>query len=60
MTLSAQDIVLTHGATEALNLALRAVTRTGDYVGIEAPSYFNLYPSLSRLVCARHNLTADL
>lgn len=49
MALSVQDIVLTHGATEALNLALRAVTRTGDYVGIEAPSYFNLYPSLSSL-----------
>ncbi|MBU9480907.1 PLP-dependent aminotransferase family protein [Burkholderia multivorans] len=49
MTLSANDIVLTHGAVEALHLALRAVTRSGDYVGIEAPSYFNLYPLLSSL-----------
>ncbi|PRF63001.1 GntR family transcriptional regulator, partial [Burkholderia multivorans] len=49
MTLSADDIVLTHGAMEALHLALRAVTSAGDHVGIEAPSYFNLYPLLSSL-----------
>lgn len=46
---SADCIVLTHGAMEALNLALRVVTQTGDCVGVEAPSYFNLYPLLSAL-----------
>ena len=49
MTLAAADIVITHGAMEALHLALRAVTRPGDSVGIEAPSYFNLYPLLDSL-----------
>ncbi|WP_454753574.1 aminotransferase-like domain-containing protein [Cupriavidus necator] len=49
MDLTADCIVLTHGAMEALHLALRAVTRPGDFVGIEAPSYFNLYPLLSAL-----------
>lgn len=49
MTMSAADIVLTHGAMEALHLALRATTRAGDHVGVEAPSYFNLYPLLSAL-----------
>ncbi|RKT99055.1 GntR family transcriptional regulator [Burkholderia sp. Nafp2/4-1b] len=49
MHLSAENIVLTHGAVEALQLALRACTRPGDHVGIEAPSYFNLYPLLSSL-----------
>lgn len=42
-------IVLTHGAMEALQLALRAVTVPGDAVGVEAPSYFNIYPLLSSL-----------
>ena len=49
MNLPAESIVLVHGANEALHLALRAVTRVGDFVGIEAPSYFNLYPLLSAL-----------
>lgn len=49
MALSPDDIILTHGATEALHLALRATTQAGDHVGIEAPSYFNLYPLLSAL-----------
>lgn len=49
MRLAAESIVLTHGAVEALQLALRATTRAGDTVGIEAPSYFNLYPLLDSL-----------
>ncbi|SDC66778.1 DNA-binding transcriptional regulator, MocR family, contains an aminotransferase domain [Cupriavidus sp. YR651] len=49
MDLTADCIVLTHGAMEALQLALRAVTQAGDYVGIEAPSYFNIYPLLAAL-----------
>lgn len=49
MALTSDDITLTHGANEALHLALRAITRAGDSIGIEAPSYFNLYPLLSAL-----------
>lgn len=49
MSLDPQKICLTHGTTEALQLALRAVARPGDAVGIEAPSYFNLYPLLNSL-----------
>lgn len=45
----AERLLLTHGAMEALQLALRAVTQAGDAVGIEAPSYFNLYPLLTTL-----------
>ena len=44
-----ERIMLTHGAMEALQLALRAVTEPGDAVGVEAPSYFNLYPLLASL-----------
>lgn len=49
MHVAADDIVITHGAMEALHLALRAATVPGDSVGIEAPSYFNLYPLLDSL-----------
>ncbi|MFP3494000.1 PLP-dependent aminotransferase family protein [Pseudomonas sp. SIMBA_059] len=49
MSLEPQNICLTHGTTEALQLALRAVARPGDAIGIEVPSYFNLYPLLNSL-----------
>jgi len=44
---------------EALQLALRAVTRPGDAVGIEAPSYFNLYPLLANLGLKAIELPTD-
>lgn len=34
------EIVITAGAMEALNLCLRAVTRPGDLVAIESPSFY--------------------
>ena len=39
---TADDIVITNGCMEALNLALRAVTTPGDVVAIESPTYFGL------------------
>ena len=38
----ADDVLITHGAIEALNLCLRAVTQPGDVVAIESPAYFGL------------------
>ena len=35
--LSADDIVITSGCTEALTLALRAVTQPGDTIAVESP-----------------------
>ncbi len=49
MTLAPDDIVLTHGCMEGLQLALRAVTRPGGTVGLESPTYFNLLPLLASL-----------
>ncbi|MGG4603162.1 PLP-dependent aminotransferase family protein [Paenalcaligenes sp. Me131] len=43
------DICLTHGCMEAINLALRAVTKPGDSVGVESPTYFYLIPLLNDL-----------
>jgi DNA-binding transcriptional MocR family regulator len=42
MRLTAEDIVVTHGCTEAVNLALRAVTQPGDTIAVESPCYFGL------------------
>jgi DNA-binding transcriptional MocR family regulator len=36
----ADDIVITNGALEALNLSLQALTRPGDAVAIEAPAFY--------------------
>lgn len=49
MQLDPGHIVLTNGCIEALQLALRAVTRPGDTVGIESPTYFNLMPLFAEL-----------
>jgi DNA-binding transcriptional MocR family regulator len=40
--LTAEDFVVTVGAMEALHLALRAVTRPGDAVALESPTYHGL------------------
>lgn len=49
MRLTADDIVVTHGCTEAMNLALRAVTRPGDRVAVESPTFFGLLQILQSL-----------
>lgn len=49
MALQAENIILTNGCMEALQLALRAVTKPGDAVGLESPTYFNLLPLFASL-----------
>ncbi|MES2185358.1 MAG: PLP-dependent aminotransferase family protein [Pseudomonadota bacterium] len=45
----ADDIVVTNGALEALNLCLAAVTRPGDAVLVESPTFYAALQSLERL-----------
>jgi DNA-binding transcriptional MocR family regulator len=40
--LAPDELLLTSGATEAINLCLRAVTKPGDTVAIESPVYFGV------------------
>ncbi|SMF24616.1 aminotransferase-like domain-containing protein [Pseudogulbenkiania subflava] len=47
--LAAEDLVITNGCSEALSLALRAVCKPGDTVGLESPTYFALVPLLKSL-----------
>ncbi len=47
--LTPSEIVITHGATEAIYLSLQAVTKPGDTVAIESPAYYNLLEMLNAL-----------
>ncbi|HEY8936122.1 MAG TPA: PLP-dependent aminotransferase family protein [Cyclobacteriaceae bacterium] len=42
-TPSEDDIVVTAGAVEALSLCMKAVTKPGDTVAIEAPTYYAIF-----------------
>jgi DNA-binding transcriptional MocR family regulator len=47
--LAHDELVVTCGCTEALNLALRAVTRPGDTVAVETPAYFGFLEMIGSL-----------
>lgn len=49
MRITADEVVVTHGCIEALNLALRAVAGPGDTIAVESPTYFGLLQSLENL-----------
>jgi DNA-binding transcriptional MocR family regulator len=49
MALATDEIVLTHGAMEALNLCLNAVARPGDAVVVESPTFYMALQALQRL-----------
>jgi DNA-binding transcriptional MocR family regulator len=44
-----QEVVVTNGAMEALNLCLEAVTRPGDLVAVESPTFYAALQALERL-----------
>lgn len=47
--MAADEIVVTNSCTEALSLCLRAVTRPGDTVAVESPSYYLMLQLLELL-----------
>lgn len=49
MAINANDIVITNGALEALNLCLAAVTQPGDIVLVESPTFYAALQSLERM-----------
>jgi DNA-binding transcriptional MocR family regulator len=48
-TLGADDVVVTAGCMEALALTLKAITRPGDAVAIESPTYFGIFQVMESL-----------
>ncbi|MEQ1744327.1 MAG: PLP-dependent aminotransferase family protein [Saprospiraceae bacterium] len=46
---TSDDVVVTHGCMEALSFCLQTVTKPGDTVAIERPTYFGIFSLLKNL-----------
>ena len=57
--LSPEDIAITCGCSEALFLALKAVSRPGDTIAIESPTYFGFLQVLQALELKALELPTD-
>jgi DNA-binding transcriptional MocR family regulator len=57
--LSPEDIVVTCGCTEALVLALKVVSRPGDTIAVESPTYFGFLQVLEALDLRALELPTD-
>ena len=65
--LAHDELVVTIGCSEALNLCLRAVTKPGDTVAIETPAYFGFLEMIESLnlraleipTCSRQGICLD-
>jgi DNA-binding transcriptional MocR family regulator len=57
--LSPEDVVITCGCTEALVLALKVVSRPGDAIAIESPTYFGFLQVLEALDLRALELPTD-
>ncbi len=49
INISPEEIVITAGALEALNLSLQVCTKPGDWVVVESPTFYGALQSLERL-----------
>jgi DNA-binding transcriptional MocR family regulator len=49
MTIDIEEIVITAGALEALNLSLQTVARPGDTIAIESPTFYGCLQAVERL-----------
>ncbi len=46
---SPDEVIVTNGCLEAITLSLKAVTRPGDTVAVECPTYFGIYQAIESL-----------
>lgn len=56
----ADDIIVTNGALEALNLCLMAVTRPGDVVAVESPCFYAALQAIERLGLRAVEIPVDM
>jgi len=56
---SADEILITCGCTEALHLALKAIAQPGDTIAVESPNYFGFLPILQALHLAVTEIPTD-
>jgi DNA-binding transcriptional MocR family regulator len=55
----AEDIVITSGGMDGLNLALRAVAEPGDVVAVESPTYFGILQAIESVHLRAIEVPAD-
>ena len=48
-SVTADELIITNGCMEALNLCLRAVARPGDIIALESPTYFGVLQIIESL-----------
>ncbi len=53
------EIVVTAGATEAINLCLQAVARPGDTIAVESPTYYAMLQAIERMGMRAIELPTD-
>ena len=58
--MSPDEIVITAGALEALNLSLQAVTEPGDWVVVENPCFYGALQALERLRLKALSVASDV
>ena len=46
---SADDIIITSGATEALSLSIQAVAKRGDIIAVETPTFFSVLRLIEKM-----------
>lgn len=49
LTISADEIIITSGATEAMSLCLQTVARRGDIIAVESPTYFSVLRLIEKM-----------
>lgn len=49
MSIRPDEVILTHGCMDALQLSLRTVTKPGDCIGLESPTYFYMISLIASL-----------
>lgn len=49
MSIGPDEVILTHGCMDALQLSLRTVTKPGDCIGLESPTYFYMISLIASL-----------
>lgn len=52
-TLHADQVLITNSCMESISLCLKSVTRPGDVVALESPTYYGFLESCRACICAR-------
>ena len=53
------EVIVTSGCLEAISICLKAVTRYGDTVAVECPTYFGIYQAIESLGLKVVEITTD-